>query len=47
MSVKNKQNPTVKFLVRAELLNARPTVSGDHYTPGEKTLDTDFIDSIT
>ena len=37
MSVKNKQNSSVKFLVRAEFLTyrtpARPPASGDHYTP--------------
>ena len=34
MSVKNKQNSSVNFLVRAEFLpDARPPASGDHYTP--------------
>ena len=36
MSVKNKQNNSVNFLVRAEFLIARPPArppsSGDHYT---------------
>ena len=33
MSVKNKQNLSVNFLVRAEFLAARPPASGDHYNP--------------
>ena len=37
MSVKNKQNSSVNFLVTAEFLTARPPdrlpASGDHYTP--------------
>ena len=41
MSVKNKQNSSVNFLVRAEFLTDRPPASGDHYTPrlrGDKKL---------
>ena len=41
MSVKNKQNSSVNFLVRAEFLTDRPPdcppASGDHYT-GQCTI---------